>query len=522
MSATERVTYISIGASPEFDRDFEAALAAVEPELPVVVRDGSSGPSLSSSSQVELRAPADRRRVVARYAPTAEVAVDDAVRAAAEAYADWRERPWRERVAIVRAAADLLASTRFHSAALMVHEVGKTRLEAMAEVEEAADLLRYYADQLEDADGFRRAMARAQPAEATESILRPYGTWAVISPFNFPMALAAGMIGGALLTGNTVVYKPSENAVISGARLVEALWQAGVPRAALGFVLGGERVGRRLVGHPAIAGVAFTGSHEVGMAIARAMPRDYPRPAVIEMGGKNPAIVTASADVDAAALAVARSAFGYGGQKCSACSRAYVDESVYERFVERLLDAARSTRVGLPERKPTGIGPLVDQRALERFERAVERVRAAGGEILTGGRVLTDGELTHGCFAEPTVATLPDTAHELWDEELFVPLVLVRPVRDLDEGLELANRTRFGLTAGLFASDSAEIERFLTEIEAGVVYVNRAAGATTGAWPGINPFGGWKGSGGTGVAALGPYYLLKFLREQSRSVTGPG
>ncbi len=520
MSKAERVTYISIGASPEFDHDFEAALAAVEPELPILVRDGS-GEARPAGQMLELRAPADRRRQVARFAPTPPEGVDAAVRSAAEAFPEWRERDWRERVAVIRGAAERIAEARFLTAARMVHEVGKTRLEAMAEVEEAADLLRYYAEQLEQAGGYRRAMARALPTEATESVLRPYGAWAVISPFNFPMALAAGMIGGALLTGNTVVYKPSEDAVVSGAALVEALWQAGVPRAALGFVLGGEAVGRRLVAHAAIAGVAFTGSHEVGMQIARAMPREYPRPAVIEMGGKNPAIVTASADVDAAALAVARSAFGYGGQKCSACSRAYVGSPVFDRFVARLIEAARATRVGPPERKETAVGPLIDRRALGRFERAVERVRAGGGEILAGGRVLAEGELAHGAFAEPTVATLPDAGHELWDEELFVPLVLVRPVRDLDEGLELANRTRFGLTAGLFSSARDEIDRFLEKIEAGVVYVNRAAGATTGAWPGINPFGGWKGSGGTGVAALGPHYLLKFLREQSRSVTGP-
>jgi 1-pyrroline-5-carboxylate dehydrogenase len=513
----ERVTYVSIGSSPEFDRDLEAALAAVARELPVEVRPSSGGPGCTGRSP--LASPADRRRIVAMVATSSAADVDEAVCGAAAAYPAWRARPWHERVALVRAAADRLADGKFRTAALLVHEVGKTRLEAMAEVEEAADLLRYYAGQLEAAGGYRRQMARAIASEVTESVLLPYGVWAVISPFNFPMALAAGMAGAALLTGNTVVFKPSEEAALSGAILAGALWEAGVPREALQLVLGGEAVGRALVGHSAIAGVAFTGSSAVGMAILRTLPRDYPRPAAIEMGGKNPAIVAASADVEAAAVAVARSAFGYGGQKCSACSRAYVERGVYDRFLERLAGAARAMKVGPPERKETAVGPLIDERAVERFVATVARVREAGGEILVGGSVLADGDLAHGHYVEPTVATLPDAEHALWDEELFVPLLLVRPVADLAEGIALANRSRHGLTAGLFAGRRAEIDRFLDGIEAGVVYVNRKSGATTGAWPGVNSFGGWKGSGGTGVAALGPHYLLKFLREQSRAVS---
>jgi 1-pyrroline-5-carboxylate dehydrogenase len=273
-----------------------------------------------------------------------------------------------------------------------------------------------------------------------------------------------------------------------------------------------------LVGHKGISGVAFTGSFDVGVSILRGMARDFPRPVIVEMGGKNPAVVTASADVNAAAVAVARSAFGYGGQKCSACSRVYVERAILRPFVDRLVAAARATAIGLPERKATAVGPLIDARAAARFDAAIDRIRRGGGEILCGAALLADGDLAHGAYAAATVATLPDE-HELWDEELFLPILLVRGVDSLAEALALANRSRFGLTAGLFASEPSEIEAFLDGIEAGVVYVNRKSGATTGAWPGINPFGGWKGSGGTGVAALGPHYLLKFLREQSRAVS---
>jgi 1-pyrroline-5-carboxylate dehydrogenase len=520
---TERVTYVSIGASPAFDEQFEVALASAEAEMPLAVGAGAPAlfphpASFSNAPSAELRAPADRRRVVARYEVSTAADVDRAVAAAATGYPAWRARPWQERVAIVRAAAERIVEHKFRSAALVTHEVGKTRLESMAEVEEAADLLRYYARCLEEADGYRRALDRAIPNEATESVLRPYGVWAVVSPFNFPMALAAGMIGGALLTGNTVVFKPSDDAVVSGALLVDALWAAGVPADALRLVLGGAEVGAALVGHADVSGVAFTGSFSVGVSIVRGMARDFPRPVIVEMGGKNPAIVTASADVDAAAVAVARSAFGYGGQKCSACSRVYVERAIAGRFVEGLVAAARATAIGPPERKATAVGPLIDERAATRFAASIERIRRGGGEILCGGELLQGGDFAHGAYAAATVATLRD-GHELWDEELFLPILLVRTVDSLDEALGLANRSRFGLTAGLFASDPSEIASFLDGIEAGVVYVNRKSGATTGAWPGINPFGGWKGSGGTGVAALGPHYLLKFLREQSRAVS---
>ncbi len=521
--SNERVTYVSIGASPEFDQSFESALTRVEGEMPL--RVATSAPALlpypasfDDAPAQDLRSPADRRRLVARYARSTPADVDRAVATAAAGYPAWRSRPWQDRVAIMRAAAEKLVEHKFRSAALVTHEVGKTRLESMAEVEEAADLLRFYAGRLEAENGYRREMSRAIPTESTESVLRPYGVWAVVSPFNFPMALAAGMIGGALLTGNTVVFKPSDNAVVSGALLVDALWAAGVPRDALQFVLGGSEIGAALVEHRDIAGVAFTGSFDVGVGIVRGMARDFPRPAIVEMGGKNPAIVTASADVDAAAVAVARSAFGYGGQKCSACSRAYVGREIYPRFVERLIEAAHATTIGLPERKATAVGPLIDERAGKRFEKTLQRIRDGGGQILYGGTRHASEELAQGVFVEPTIATLPD-GHELWDEELFLPVLLIRSVQTLDEALALANRTTFGLTAGLFATDTAEIERFLDRIEAGVLYVNRKSGATTGAWPGINSFGGWKGSGGTGVAALGPHYLLKFLREQSRAVS---
>ncbi|MGH9464359.1 MAG: aldehyde dehydrogenase family protein [Thermoanaerobaculia bacterium] len=277
-------------------------------------------------------------------------------------------------------------------------------------------------------------------------------------------------------------------------------------------------MGTTLLEDPHTAGIAFTGSYQVGMNVVRGAAREHPRPVVVEMGGKNPAIVTAAADLDAAAEGIAKSAFGFGGQKCSACSRVYVVESVAQEFLDKLVQRAGEIKVGNPLEREVYLGPLIHAKAVATFERWVEQIRVGGGEIAAGGHVLTGGDLARGNYVEPTVALVPDATHAVWSEELFVPILAVRAVADFDEALAAANRSRYGLTAGIFSRDPAEVRRFLDGIEAGVTYVNRRSGATTGAWPGVNPFGGWKGSGACGPAALGPHYLLKFLREQSRTI----
>jgi 1-pyrroline-5-carboxylate dehydrogenase len=288
----------------------------------------------------------------------------------------------------------------------------------------------------------------------------------------------------------------------------------------LQLVLGSREVGAALADDPRLAGLAFTGSFDVGMRLLRSMPRPWPRPLVLEMGGKNATIVTAAADLDAAAHAVARSAYGFGGQKCSACSRVYVLDEVAAPFLERLVERTRSTVVGDPTDPGADpfLGPVIAPRAVAAFERYVRDIRGAGGEILAGGEVLREGSFARGHYVQPTLARLPDRHHPFFGEEMFLPLLLVATARDLDDAIAEANRSPFGLTAGIFSRDRAEVDGFLDRIEAGVVYVNRKSGSTTGAWPGINPFGGWKGSGLGGPAALGPHYLLKFLREQSRTV----
>jgi 1-pyrroline-5-carboxylate dehydrogenase len=342
--------------------------------------------------------------------------------------------------------------------------------------------------------------------------------WGVISPFNFPMALAAGPAGAALAAGNTVVLKPSPQGSFTALRLYECFRDAGLDPEVLHLVPGGDETGAALVGHPLVDGLTFTGSYAVGMSIYRQFAGAYPKPVICEMGGKNPAIVSSSADLDVAVAGVARSAFGFSGQKCSACSRVYVQRPVYESFLAKLAEQAGSLVVGEATARDTFVGPVIDAAAVSRFTGTVQHAREHG-EVVAGGNVLTGaGALPDGYYLAPTVVAGLPAGDPTFRDELFIPLVAVAPYDTLDEALDLANSSDLGLTAGFFSADQGEIDTFLDRIEAGVVYVNRAAGATTGAWPGVQPFGGWKGSGSAGNAGGGVYYVQHYLREQSRTV----
>ena len=520
MATTPRmkITYSTLSADNEelqsaFDAALERARANLGRTHPMIIGSEERG----ATETFEDRSPIDRDLVLARFPIGTREDVRDAIAAARGAYPAWRDTPWRDRLTILRRAADLISERQFDYAAVMALEVGKNRLEALGDVEETADLLRYYSDEFEKADGFVKPMGSLSATEKTRSVLRPYGVFGVISPFNFPMALAGGPAGGALIAGNTVVLKPSSDAPLSAANFGQALRDAGLPAGVFNFVTGpGETVGAELEENSDIDGMVFTGSYEVGMKLYRGFTQDYPRPIITEMGGKNPAIVTANADLDEAAEGVMRSAFGFDGQKCSANSRVYVERSVAREFVDRLVEKARGIRTGDPTERDNWMGPVINQRALDKFTTAVEEARADGGTVEVGGET----DATKGFYPTPTVVTGLPLEHRLFRDELFVPFLVVGEVGSLDEALHEANGTAYGLTAGIFSHDDAEVRRFLDTIQAGVVYVNRRAGATTGAWPGIQSFGGWKGSGSSGKGGLGPYYVQQFLREQSQTVVG--
>ncbi len=519
MSSRFRVTYATLSADNEdLQAAYEDGLKLARSWFGATVPGYVNGEPRTSGELAELVSPGDVNLKLCQVHVSTRQDVDDAVAAAAAAAPAWAARPWTERVALLRAAADMISERSNELAALMSMEVGKNRLEALGDVEESADLIRYYCQQVEDNDGFSRDMARLSEREGTRSVLRPYGVWGVIAPFNFPMALAAGPAGGALVAGNTVVLKPSLQGSFTAAKLYECLRDSGLPQDVVQLVPGGDETGAALVSHPGLGGLTFTGSYAVGMSIYRKFAAAYPKPVICEMGGKNPAIVSARADLDQAAAGVARSAFGLSGQKCSACSRVYVQREAFDEFVAKLASQAQALVVGDPTERSVFLGPVIDEAAVSRFTKTVAHARA-NGQVVTGGEVLRGaGGRPDGYYLAPTVVTGLPASDPVFTDELFVPLVAVAPVDTLDEALDLANDTDLGLTAGFFSADQAEVDDFLSRIQAGVVYVNRAAGATTGAWPGVQPFGGWKGSGSSGKAGGGLYYVQQFMREQSQTV----
>ena len=276
-------------------------------------------------------------------------------------------------------------------------------------------------------------------------------------------------------------------------------------------------VGRALTEHPAVAGITFTGSVAVGRRLlAHSVAGRWPKPCIAEMGGKNPCIVSARADLDSAAAGIVRSAYGLSGQKCSALSRLYVDASVADALIERLRARIAAIAVGDPTARAHWMGPVNNAAAYANYAGAVQALRAGGATLHAGGERLTAGDLARGYYVAPVLAEAPP-AHPLWREELFLPILLLQRVRSRDEAMMLANDSEVGLSAGFYGG-ADEVGWFHEHIEAGVTYANRAQGATTGAWPGYQPFGGWKGSGSTGKAIASFYYLPLYLREQSRTV----
>jgi 1-pyrroline-5-carboxylate dehydrogenase len=519
-TSMERVTYATLaaGQTEEFARRYDAAVEEVKAGLGGRHGHRIGGEETGAGPDFEDRSPIDTRLLLGRFAAATPAEVNRAIEIARRAFPAWSGSSWRERCRILRRAAELIEERGFELSALVSLEAGKSRLEAMGDVTETADLARYYCEQMERNEGFDRPMARFTEAEETRSVLRPYGVWVVISPFNFPAALAGGPVSGALVAGNTVVLKPSRETPLTGLALWRIFTEAGVPGEALQIVFGtGEVAGETLATHPGVDGLLFTGSKPVGLGIFRRFSRDWPKPCITEMGGKNPAIVMPSSDLDAAAEGVMRSAFGYQGQKCSACSRVYVHEKVRDDFTRLLVEKTKKIVIGDPSRAGVYLGPVIHERAYRDYERFSATARR-DGKALTGAELLRDGELAHGYFVAPTVVDGLPKDHALFRDELFVPIVCLAGVTSLDEAIGLANASEYGLTAGLFSGEQREIETFLDRIEAGVVYVNRRAGATTGAWPGVQPFGGWKGSGSTGKASGGLHYVQQFMREQSRTI----
>ena len=521
-----KLTYATMFNPPEeLHKGFDAAVLRLKQNLGKEYGMIINGKDVFAEEKLEDRSPVNTDWVLARMQKGTANHAQQAIAAARNAFPAWSRTPWQQRVRIVRKAASIIEQRIFDLGAAMALEVGKNRMESLGDVQETADLMAYSALMMEQNKGFIKPMGK-DPLVGYDgtntSVLRPYGVWLVVSPFNFPFALTGGPAGAALVAGNTVVIKPATDTAWIVRLYAECLRDAGFPDGVVNFVTGpGSSLGQALVDSKDVDGTTFTGSFDVGMRLFRDFAqRNYVRPVILELGGKNPAIVSRHANLADAATGIVRSAFGLQGQKCSAASRVLVEEPVYDALVGRLKDITDKMVIGDPTERTTNLGPVINQSSYNDFKNFNEEINQAGGRFLTGGHVRTGGMYDKGFYCEPTFVTDLPFDHRLWQYEMFLPITTIGRVKALDKAMEIANSVNYGLTAGFYGS-LAETEWFFDRIEAGVTYANRPQGATTGAWPGFQPFGGWKGSGASGKNGGGLYYVQLYMHEQIRTLIKP-
>ena len=521
-----KLTYASMFNPPEEVHErFETSLADVKAnQLGQTHAMLINNKDVFAASTYENRSPINHNWLLAHLQAGTSQHADAAITAARAAFPAWSKTDWRERVQLVRHAAAIIEARLYELGVATSLNTGKTRMESLGDVQEAADLLRSPCEWMERNNGYVVEQGRDPLPGYTVrnvSVLKPHGVWLIISPFNFPMALTCGPAGAALVAGNTVVTKPSVETSWIVRLLAECFREAGFPDGVFNYVTGeDDELSKQLVDHPNVDGVTFTGSYAVGMEIYRKFAlRDYPRPVVLEMGGKNATIVSRHANLDDAATGIVRAAFGTAGQKCSCTSRVYVEAPVYDDLMERMTQLTNKLIVGDPTRREVYVGPMIRESAYRAFIGYCKEL-ANSGRFLTGGTTLHDGDLAHGFYCTPTVVADVPLTHRLWKHEMFVPLVLIGSVQHLEEAVMMTNDTMYGLTSG-FHGTPDEAQWYFDHIQVGTSYANRSQGSSTGAWPGYQSFGGWKGSTGVGKGTGGPYYLLSYLREQSQTLVEP-
>ncbi|MGA2095088.1 MAG: L-glutamate gamma-semialdehyde dehydrogenase [Candidatus Acidiferrum sp.] len=435
---------------------------------------------------------------------------NQAVEAAYKAFDTWKQVPPETRVEILLRASDIIRKRKFEISAWLCYEVGKSWAEADADTAETIDFLEFYCREM-------LRLAGPQPVtpmkgEKNYLTYIPLGVGAVIPPWNFPAAIAAGMTAAALVTGNTVVLKPSEESPLVASKVVEIFYEAGVPKESLNFLTGpGETAGDALVKHPKTRFIAFTGSKEVGLLISENASKKVPgqiwiKRTVLEMGGKDSIIVDDEGDLDSAVEGVVLSAFGYQGQKCSACSRAIVSEKIYDTFVEKLVQRTKKIAVGPSEDPANYMGPVVSDTAMKTIFGYIDVGKREGKLLLGGERAPGDGY-----FVQPTIIADVSPKARIAQEEVFGPFLAVIKAKDFDNALEIANGTEFGLTGAVYSRNPAKLEKARESFHVGNLYLNRKC---TGAMVGAHPFGGFNMSG-TDSKTGGKDYLLLFLQGKT-------
>ena len=498
-------------SNPENARKMREALTKVGAELgreyDMVIGDQQ----IRTKEKITSVNPARPSQVVGVFQSAGREQVEPAVQAAVSAFQTWRRTTVEQRSALIHQVASILRERKFEFSAWMVYEVGKNWAEADADIAETIDFAEFYA---REALRLGKAETPVQmPGEHDTLTYIPLGVAAVIPPWNFPCAIMAGMTMAAIVTGNTVVLKPSHDSPAIAAKFFEVLQEVGIPDGVVNFCPGsGSSFGAGLVEHPQVRFIAFTGSKEVGLDINQraATPRQgqkWIKRTILEMGGKDSIIVDADANLDAAVEGVAQAAFGFQGQKCSACSRAIIDEKIYDVFLERLKDRVNKIVVGDPVENKA-MGPVVSEKAYKSILQYIEVGKKEGRVINGGGAAKEAGE---GYFIQPTVIADVPPAARISQEEIFGPVLAVIKARNFDHALEIANNTEFGLTGAVYSTSREKLERARHEFHTGNLYFNRKC---TGAMVGAHPFGGFNMSG-TDSKAGGPDYLLLYTQAKS-------
>jgi 1-pyrroline-5-carboxylate dehydrogenase len=500
-------------SKPENAEAMRAALEQVKSELgrdyPIII----GGERFDLPTKFESINPANKTQIVGRFSDAdadAESLVERAIDAAGEAFKTWQNVSAEERAEYLFKIAAILRQRKHYYSAWMVYEVGKTWAEADGDTAEAIDFCEFYG---------REMLRWAQPqplvpvaGEDNRLQYVPLGVGAIIPPWNFPLAIMAGMTLSAVVTGNTTVLKPSPDAPAIAYKFMEILDEVGLPAGVVNYVVGsGVRVGELLVGSPKVRFVSFTGSKAVGVHIYETAAKTlkgqkWLKRVVAEMGGKDAIIVADDADLDAAAEGVVASAFGFQGQKCSACSRLIVDEKVHDALVEKVVNLTKKLKIGSPEEPDTNVSAVINKKSFDKATSMIQKGVEEGGKVLVGGA----GSDENGFYVEPTIIDDVQPLSTVEQEEIFAPVLAVIKARDFDHALEIANDTEYGLTGSVYSTSQGKLERARREFQVGNLYFNRKS---TGALVGAHPFGGFNMSG-TDSKAGGREYLLQFMQAK--------
>lgn len=497
-------------SKPENRKAMEAALKNVASEFGREYPMYIGGHKVTTAAKRTSTNPSHPDQVIGVFQSATPEMAAEAVEAANKAFETWKRVPAEQRVECLFRTAKILRERKFEMNALICYEAGKTWPEADADTAETIDFCEFYGREMLRLAGPQKVT----PMKGEKNYLKyiPLGVGVVIPPWNFPAAIAAGMTMASLVTGNTVVLKPAGDTPAVAAKFVEIAYEAGIPKEALNFLTGpGGEIGDVLVKHPKTRYIAFTGSKEVGLRISELAGKTVPgqvwiKRTVLEMGGKDSIIVDEEGDVDAAVEGVAQSAFGYQGQKCSACSRAIVSEKIYDSFVQKLVERTKKIAVGPSEDPSNYMGPVVSKSAMKGILDYIEVGKKEGKVVHGGGRAAGDGY-----FVQPTIIADVDPEARISQEEIFGPVLAVIKAKDFDHALEIANNTEFGLTGGVYSKNPAKLEKAQEAFHVGNLYLNRKC---TGAMVGAHPFGGFNMSG-TDSKTGGRDYLLLFLQAKT-------